>query len=120
MDFTSATIGDVRVILQNIIGIPMSIFFLTKTNCDLELYDMHGLTYYDIKEADLMELCLLKATKGVIIGALNSDISKTMSSLPSFHDNPTLNRYLLRTTLFIAAHFDYTKLAALVLQRGIR
>ena len=42
--------GDVRMIIQDRLGIPMSIFYLMQIEGDdRELYDIHTLSYYKIK-----------------------------------------------------------------------
>lgn len=120
-DISSMTVGDVRVYLQNQIGIPVSMFYIVQTvNSTRELFDIHDLTYYNITEGDTLVLHIWKGTRRVVMNAMNSDISGTMSNLPNFYENPSLNRYLLRVVLFIAAHFDHMKLAAQVLLQGIR
>lgn len=120
-DISLMTIGDIRVLLQNQIGIPVSMFYLVHpVNVTRELFDIHDLTYYDIHKGETLVLHLWKGTRRVVMNAMNSDISGTMSHLPDFYENPSLNRYLLRVALFIAAHFDHMKLAAQVLLQGIR
>ena len=120
INMETLTIGELRDILQNKLGIPVSMFRLRHPDKKRELFDPHNMTFYAIKEGDTLNLEVWHHTKMFLLAAFRHDISQTIRNLPSYHDNPSLNRYLLRVALFIAAHMDDTKLATQVLQRGIR
>ena len=55
-----------------------------------------------------------------IVSALNGDISRTMASVPPYQDDPDMNRFFLRVSLFVAAHMDYVNLAAQAQLHGVR
>lgn len=126
--FETSTVEHLRVILQNKLGIPVSLFRLVQVKQSglnlkehrREFFDIHTLKHYDISEGDVIHLEVWKDTKGFLIGALKGDIIQTLNSIPSYYDNSDLNRYLLRVALFIAAHKNFTKLAVQIIQRGIR
>ncbi|XP_057298439.1 protein ANKUB1-like isoform X2 [Hydractinia symbiolongicarpus] len=126
--FETSTVEHLRVLLQNKLGIPVSLFRLVQVKESVlnlkehrrELFDIHTLKHYDITEGDIIHLEVWKNTKSFLIGALKGDIIQTLNSIPSYYDNSDLNRYLLRVALFIAAHKNFAKLAVQIMQRGIR
>ena len=116
----TSTIGEVKSLLQNHVGIPVSIFDLRERNGKHVLFDNRRLHYYGISEGDTLFMNVWKGAKQLILSALNGDISQTVESVPSYHENHNLYRYYFKVVLFIAAHMDFVNLAAQVLQRGIR
>lgn len=116
----NSTVGDLRTHIQNTLGIPVSVFNLQQVSEKRDLFDNRELSYYGIKYGDTLILDVWKGTKELLISALNDDNSHTLTNVPSYHDNPILNRYYLKVALFIAAHHDFVNLAAQVLQRGGR
>ena len=120
LDPEITTIGELRVMLQNRLGIPVSVFRLIQEKHNQELYDIHPLCYYKIQEGEVLILEIWKGFKPFLLAALREDIVETVANIPSYHEDPSLNRYLLRVGLFIAAHFNYIKLAAVIMQYGIR
>ena len=120
IDIKTLTIGQLRHSLQNKLGIPVSMFHIIQPQNNRELFDEHTMDYYNITEGDTLNLEVWDDTRILLVAAFQCDISQTLNNIPSYYDNPCLNRYLLKVVLFIAAHMDYTKLAAQLLQRGVR
>ena len=114
------TVGELRSLLQNRLGLPVSTFRLQKKQDKRLLFDNHSLLYYDVNIGDTLVLEVWEETQDFIVAAMSGDISRTISLIPSYSSKPSLNRYCLRVALFIAAHMDEVNLATEVLQRGVR
>ena len=116
----STRVDDLRTILQNMIGLPVSTFRLEKEEDGKVLFDNHLLSYYGIKMGDTLVLQVWEEMEVFIAAVLRGDIPVALSALPLYSDNPKLNLYGLRVALFVAAHLDNVDLVTVVLRRGVR
>ncbi|XP_057315937.1 protein ANKUB1-like [Hydractinia symbiolongicarpus] len=115
----TATVSNLRTILQNNLGIPVGVFKLL-TREGLELYDVNTLEYYKLKRGSAITLELFLGVEKVLLRAINGDILQTMRYISEFKVDPKMNRFLMRVALFISAHYDHVKLASFLLRKGIR
>ena len=120
VSITETKIGDLRGILQNKLGLPVSTFWLQKKDDRRLLFDNQLLSYYDVNNGDTLILDVWEEIEELLVAAMTGDISHTLSLIPNYWSKPSLNRYCLRVILFIAAHTNEVNLAAEILQRKVR
>ena len=114
------TVGELRSVLQNRIGLPVSMFRIQQKDNNQMLFDNHSLACYGINVGDTLLFEVWEGTDDFVVAAMSGAVSNTISSMPSQFENLSLNLFCSRVALFIAAHFDNLNLATELLQRGIR
>lgn len=119
LDFDHLTVQELRTILQNKLGLPVSCFRLLDEN-QVPLFDCHTLGYYGIIAGSTIHLDTWDDWTHFLVSAFNGDINETLENITNWQKDIRMNRYQMRVACFIAAHMDLSQLAAQLIKRGVR
>ena len=125
-DFTTplsvdeTTIEDLKGMVQDISGIPVSMMRLSKAPSGLEMYDGKTLNDYDVMIGDTINIDIWDGMGDFLLSVFAGDVTSTMNSLVDAVDDPTLHQYQLRVALFIASFHGYLQLVSQLLKSGAR
>lgn len=119
LDLRTMYVHELRQILQNKLGLPVSCFRLLD-NKQVPLFDCHTLGYYGIMDGSTLHLDTWDDWTHFLVSAFNGDINETLEHITNWQKDIRMNRYQMRVACFIAAHMDLAQLAAQLIKRGVR
>ena len=111
--------GILKTMITEKTGLHVSVFRLVSAE-GKEMYDCHPLKKYSIDYGDTVRLETWNGWSAFLQSATLGQLTPTMKHMVSIHDDPLVFKYQLRVALFIAAHFNYTQLAAQLIKSGAR
>lgn len=118
-DVWETTTGILKTMITEKTGLHVSVFRLVSAE-GKEMYDCHPLKKYFIDYGDTVRLETWNGWSAFLQSATLGQLTPTMKHMVSIHDDPLVFKYQLRVALFIAAHFNYTQLAAQLIKSGAR
>lgn len=118
-DVWETTVGTLKTMITEKTGLHVSVFRLVSAE-GKEMYDCHPLKKYSIDYGDTVRLETWNGWSAFLQSATLGQLTPTMKHMVSIHDDPLVFKYQLRVALFIAAHFNYTQLAAQLIKSGAR
>lgn len=125
-DFTSpisvdeTTVGDLKRMIQEMSGIPVTVMRLCKNPPSLEMYDDKTLDDYDIMIGDTINVDIWDGMGDFLLSAFAGDVTITMNALVNPAEDPALHKYQLRVALCIASFHGYLQLISQLLKSGAR
>lgn len=118
-DVWETKVGILKTMITEKTGLHVSVFRLVSAE-GKEMYDCHPLKKYSIDYGDTARLETWNGWSAFLQSATLGQLTPTMKHMVSIHDDPLVFKYQLRVALFIAAHFNYTQLAAQLIKSGAR
>lgn len=118
-DVWETKVGDLKTMITEKTGLHVSVFRLVSQE-GKEMYDCHPLKKYSVDYGDTIRLETWNGWSEFLRSATLGQLTPTMKHMVSIHDDPLVSKYQLRVALFIAAHFNYTQLAAQLIKSGAR
>lgn len=118
-DVWETKVGDLKTMITEKTGLHISVFRLVSAE-GKEMYDCHPLKKYSIDYGDTICLETWNGWSEFLRSATLGQLTPTMKHMVSLHEDPLVSKYQLRVALFIAAHFNYTQLAAQLIKSGAR
>ena len=120
MSVASTNIEVLKGLVQDLSGIPVSMFRLCKKPGELELHDAKVLADYDIRIGDTVYIDIWDGMSDFLVSVFAGEVTDTMDLIVGIFDDPMLHRYQLRVALFIASFQGNIQLAAQLLKSGAR
>ena len=111
--------GILKTMITEKTGLHVSVFRLVSAE-GREMYDCHPLKKYSIDYGDTVRLETWNGWSAFLQSAVLGQLTPTMKHMVSIHDDPLVFKYQLRVALFVAAHYNYTQLAAQLIKSGAR
>lgn len=118
-DVWETTVGSLKTMITDKTGLHVSVFRLVSAE-GKEMYDCHPLKKYSVDYGDSIRLETWNGWGAFLQSATLGQLTPTMKHMVSIHDDPLVFKYQLRVALFVAAHFNYTQLAAQLMKSGAR
>lgn len=118
-DVWETKVGHLKTMIAEKTGLHVSVFRLVSTD-GKEMYDCHPLKKYSVDYGDTIRLETWNGWGAFLKSATSGQLTPTMKHMVSIHDDPLVFKYQLRVALYIAAHFNYTQLAAQLIKSGAR
>ena len=114
------TIENLKGMIQDVSGIPVTMMRLCKAPCGLELYDGKTLNDYDVMVGDTVHIDIWDGMGEFLQSVFAGDVTTTMNCLVDAAEDPMLHQYQLRVALFIASFHGYLQLVSQLLKSGAR
>ena len=114
------TIEDLKGMIQDVSGIPVTMMRLCKSPQGLELYDGKTLDAYDVMIGDTVHVDIWDGMGDFLQSVFAGDVTTTMNSVVDAAEDPMLHQYQLRVALFIASFHGYLQLVSQLLKCGAR
>ena len=118
-DVWETKVGDLKTMIMEKTGLHVSVFRLVSAE-GKEMYDCHPLKKYSVDYGDTIRLETWNGWSAFLRSATLGQLTPTIKHMVSIHEDPLISKYQLRVALFIAAHFNYTQLAAQLIKSGAR
>ncbi|XP_031551660.1 protein ANKUB1-like [Actinia tenebrosa] len=112
-------VSDLRTMIMNKTGLHVSVFRLISPE-GKEMFDCNILNDYNINVGDVIRLETWDGWASFLKAATKGHLTPTLKHMISMAEDPLTAKYQLRVALFIAAHFGYTQLAAVLMKSGAR
>lgn len=113
-------VSDLRSMIMDKTGLHVSVFRLVTQHDEVEMFDCHYLKDYNINIGDTLRLETWDGWANFLKAATRGHLTPTLKYMVSLNEDPLVAKYQLRVALFIAAHYGYHQLAALLLKSGAR
>lgn len=118
-DVWDTKVGDLKTMITEKTGLHVSVFRLVSPE-GKEMYDCHPLKKYFVDYGDTILLETWNGWGKFLRAATLGQLTPTLKHMVSINDDPLVCKYQLRVALFIAAHFNYSQLAAQLIKSGAR
>lgn len=113
-------VSELRTMIMDKTGLHVSVFRLVTQHDRVEMFDCNFLKDYNIGIGETVRLETWDGWANFLKAATRGQLTPTLKHMVSLSDDPLVAKYQLRVGLFIAAHYGYHQLAALLLKSGAR
>lgn len=113
-------ISELRTMITDKTGLHVSVFRLVTPEDRVEMFDCNYLKDYNVGFGDTVRLETWDGWANFLKAATRGHLTPTLKHMVSLNDDPLVAKYQLRVCLFIAAHYGYHQLAALLMKSGAR
>lgn len=112
-------VSELRTMIMDKTGLHVSVFRLISPE-GKEMFDCNILNDYDISVGDVIRLETWDGWASFLKAATKGHLTPTLKHMISMAEDPLTAKYQLRVALFLAAHFGYPQLAAVLMKSGAR
>lgn len=112
-------VSELRTMIMDKTGLHVSVFRLISPE-GKEMFDCNILNDYNISVGDVIRLETWDGWASFLKAATKGHLTPTLKHMISMGDDPLTAKYQLRVALFIAAHFGYPQLIAVLMKSGAR